>query len=167
MSKTTYVVAGLNVGIFAGVLIVFEIIHQLFIRKKIPLVANQRVMKRAEFEQDVWKDGRKYVLIDDLVVDVENFADRHPGGKFLIKHHIGRDISKYFHGGYSLEGNMAGPPRQGHIHSNYAKKIVLELCVARFEGNGDDVEPTETAMCRQGEINEAREVNEKTLTFVL
>lgn len=62
---------------------------------------------------------------------------------------------------------MAGPPRQGHIHSNYAKKIVHQLCIARFEGNGNEVEPTETAMCKQGEINEAREINEKTLTFVL
>lgn len=83
-----------------------EIIHQLFIRKKIDVGTEKKAMKRDEFEKAVWDDGKHYCLVDDLVVDVEQFADRHPGGKFLIKHHIGRDVSKYFWGGYSLEGNM-------------------------------------------------------------
>ena len=116
--------AGLNVGIFFGALIVFEILHQLFIRKTIALETPDRVMKLAEFEKLVWEENKKLVLIDDCVVDVEQFEARHPGGTFLIKHHIGRDISKYFHGGYSLEGNLAGPPARGHLHSNYARKIV-------------------------------------------
>lgn len=104
-------------------------------------------MKRDEFERAVWEEGKQYVLVDDLVCDVEAFADKHPGGKFLIKHHIGRDVSKYFWGGYSLEGNLNGPPRPGHIHSNYAKKILMDLCIARFEGNGDDVKPTDSTEC--------------------
>lgn len=61
----------------------------------------------------------------------------------MIEHHIGRDISKFFHGGYSLEGNMTGPPAKGHLHSNYAKKIVNDLAIARFEGNSKEVEPSQ------------------------
>jgi hypothetical protein len=39
---------------------------------------------------------------------------------------LGRDVSKFFYGGYSLERNIGAtndPPR-GHYHSNYARKIV-------------------------------------------
>ena len=69
------------------------------------------------------------VILDDLVLDVTNFAGSHPGGRFLIERNIGKDISKYFHGGYSQE------PIQGaknNKHSNYARKIVNGLIVARY-----------------------------------
>ena len=43
------------------------------------------------------------VILDDLVLNVEKFKCEHPGGRFLLEHSIGRDISKYFYGGYTLE----------------------------------------------------------------
>lgn len=46
--------------------------------------------------------GDKLVILDDMVLDVRNFHWEHPGGQFLIDFHIGRDISKYFYGGYIL-----------------------------------------------------------------
>ena len=39
----------------------------------------------------------------------------HPGGKFVIEHNIGRDISKFFFGGYSLEYSSG---LHTHTHSN-------------------------------------------------
>lgn len=42
-------------------------------------------------------------MLDNLVLDVTNFFDEHPGGKFSLEHNIGKDVSKFFHGGYSLE----------------------------------------------------------------
>lgn len=63
------------------------------------------------------KAGKKYCVLDDLVLDVERYSSRHPGGKFLIDMVIGRDVSKYFYGGYKLENdpsNKDGP----HRHSN-------------------------------------------------
>ncbi len=44
-------------------------------------------------------DGHKLVILDELVLDVGSWVSRHPGGPFVIKQNIGRDISKYFHGG--------------------------------------------------------------------
>jgi cytochrome b involved in lipid metabolism len=44
-------------------------------------------------------DGHKLVILDELVLDVGSWVSRHPGGRFVIKQNIGRDISKYFHGG--------------------------------------------------------------------
>jgi hypothetical protein len=47
--------------------------------------------------------GEKLVILDDLVLDVAWFMDEHPGGHFTLEHNVGRDISKFFYGGYSLE----------------------------------------------------------------
>lgn len=50
----------------------------------------------------------------------------------MLKHNIGRDISKFFFGGYSLENN-ADKGTVGHNHSVYARMIVNELAIAIFE----------------------------------
>jgi len=47
-----------------------------------------------------------------------------------MDHNIGRDISKYFYGGYILENQVGISP---HTHSNVARKIVNSLIVARIE----------------------------------
>ena len=51
----------------------------------------------------------------------------------MLKHNIGRDISKFFHGGYSLEDNMNGPPARGYKHSSIARMVVNDLAVAVYE----------------------------------
>jgi cytochrome b involved in lipid metabolism len=56
----------------------------------------------------------------------------HPGGKFVIRHSIGQDISKYFFGGYCMEDNLKGV-QKGHVHSYYAKLIVNDLAVGVYE----------------------------------
>lgn len=45
------------------------------------------------------------MILDDNILDVQSFQDYHPGGKFSLYHNIGRDISKFFYGGYSLDPN--------------------------------------------------------------
>jgi cytochrome b involved in lipid metabolism len=47
--------------------------------------------------------GEKLVILDDMVLDMSSYAINHPGGNFTIEHNIGRDVSKFFYGGYSLE----------------------------------------------------------------
>jgi cytochrome b involved in lipid metabolism len=63
-------------------------------------------------------------------VDVTLFAKVHPGGSFLLRHNIGKDVSKFFHGGYSLDGNKMGFNAKGHVHSNFARKLVNKLAIA-------------------------------------
>ena len=72
------------------------------------------------------------MILDDLVLDVTQFASCHPGGRFVIDKNIGRDASKYFHGGYSYEASA-----KNHAHSNYARTIVNSLIVARYTGKRD------------------------------
>ena len=64
-------------------------------------------IERDEFEALI-KKGRKLVILDDMVLDLEQFLGKHPGGNFSLTQNIGRDISKFFYGGYSLESNEIG-----------------------------------------------------------
>ena len=58
--------------------------------------------------------------------------DEHPGGKFSLKANVGRDISKYFHGGYSLE-NLGDNKVPNHTHSMDARRIVEKYAIAKFD----------------------------------
>jgi len=62
-------------------------------------------MSPEEFEERI-SMGEMLVILDDMVLDISNFHAFHPGGKFVLTHNKGRDISKFFYGGYSLDGNI-------------------------------------------------------------
>ena len=51
------------------------------------------------------KLGQKFVILDEMVVDIAGYMNHHPGGKFVLQQNVGRDISKFFYGGYCLEDN--------------------------------------------------------------
>lgn len=93
----------------------------------------------------VYNQGEQLVILDEFVLDVSEFISHHPGGRFVLQHCIGRDISKYFYGGYSLDGNSErGMPYPGHMHSNIARIVANDLIIAYYE---KDVEKTST-ICR-------------------
>jgi len=75
------------------------------------------------------------VLLDDMVLDIEDFAYTHPGGAFLLEYNIGRDISKFFYGSYALDGNNSKPgmPNNKYAHSNIARKWANKLAVAALK----------------------------------
>lgn len=76
----------------------------------------------------------------------------------MLKRMNGKDISKYFHGGYNLE-----PTRNGwsNAHSNYARKIVKSLIVAKLV-QGEN--KTYSALFK---VKEKTSVNDKTATFIM
>ena len=75
--------------------------------------------------------GKPLVLFDNLVLDVEDFANYHPGGKFNIVQNYGRDISKFFFGGYSLVNK---PKKKPYTHSQVALDIVKTMVVGVIQG---------------------------------
>lgn len=77
-------------------------------------------MSIQEFDHEI-EAGKKYVILDDYVLDCSRFMKQHPGGLFLISQHIGRDVSKFFYGGYKLEAKAS---KGLHKHSNTAYSIV-------------------------------------------
>jgi cytochrome b involved in lipid metabolism len=100
--------------------------------EEVPFVLPAQVMTVEEFEKCLEK-GAKYMILDDLILDVSEFYRVHPGGKFVIEHCVGTDIAKFFYGGYCLEDNMKPTPSFGFKHSNYARMIANDLAVARLD----------------------------------
>ena len=90
-------------------------------------------MPRYEFENAI-KEGQLLVVLDKLVLDVHDFIGVHPGGKFVIHHNVGSDISKFFFGGFCLEDNLTSKP-VGHVHSAYARMIVNDLAIAELDSD--------------------------------
>lgn len=114
----------IQIALFFGTLLLLEVWHQLFLRRNLKdvLIYDPCTSMTLDQFDKLLAEGRKLVILDDRIIDLDNFEQNHPGGKHLIYTNIGRDISKFFHGGYSLE-NGATP----HKHSNYAWTIVNEL----------------------------------------
>lgn len=106
--------------------------HRIRLAGEVSFNKKPNSMSEREFNELI-REGRKLVILDELVLDVASYISNHPGGRFVLKHNIGRDVSKFFHGGYSLEGNLSGPPASGYKHSNYARMIVNSLAIAQFE----------------------------------
>jgi len=72
---------------------------------------------------------------------------------------VGRDISKFFFGGYSLENSQSS---KGHNHSNFARMIVNELAIATLQ---KDIQATSTIVKLNDELS--RNVNQSTKTVFL
>jgi len=69
-----------------------------------------------------------------MVLNVRGFKSEHPGGAFLLDFHIGRDISKFFYGGYVLENQSGMKP---HTHSNLGRSIVNSLIIGKLRKSAD------------------------------
>jgi cytochrome b involved in lipid metabolism len=51
------------------------------------------------------RGGKAFCTLDDLILDISEYMSRHPAGTFLLKNCIGRDMGKFFYGGYRMEHN--------------------------------------------------------------
>lgn len=63
-----------------------------------------------------------------MVLNLGNYIDKHPGGRFSLEANIGRDVSKYFYGGYALE-NFAHDKVLPHTHSQDARRLVRKYAI--------------------------------------
>lgn len=94
-------------------------------------VKTDNVMTIDEFHDWV-KAGKRLVTIDNLVLDYGNFAMIHPGGKFALQRTVGRDISKYFYGGFHILSDKG--VHAPHLHTLKAFEIAKRMVVARIKG---------------------------------
>lgn len=65
-----------------------------------------------------------------MVLDMGSYIEKHPGGRFSIEANVGRDVSKYFYGGYALENIN---PVKPHTHSNDARRLVDKLAIGYLD----------------------------------
>ena len=56
--------------------------------------------------------GRIVVIIDQLVYDVSEYLEEHPGGAKLLRNYSGRDASKAFNGGLNNHSQAAKTRRK-------------------------------------------------------
>jgi len=70
--------------------------------------------------------GMPLLIFDNLVLNLNGYDVLHPGGRFVLRHNFGRDISKFFNGGYSLIQGKGVTP---HQHSAHALEILKSLIV--------------------------------------
>ena len=89
------------------------------------------VISEEEFNNRVRK-GETLCILDNLVLNLQPYFHQHPGGAFLLTQTVGRDISKFFYGGYTLDGNggKPGSNKKVHAHTNVARKVAIQHVVA-------------------------------------
>eukprot|EP00457_Paulinella_chromatophora_P000132 gb/GEZN01000132.1/.p1 GENE.gb/GEZN01000132.1/~~gb/GEZN01000132.1/.p1 ORF type:complete len:2209 (+),score=301.38 gb/GEZN01000132.1/:280-6627(+) len=96
---------------------------------------NELSMDLHTFNEKV-KNSFMLVIYRDHIYDVEAFAPMHPGGEYLIRMAVGRDITEAF------EGGMVSVTGESNMHSTRAR-AVLENCVlaklTHKEGKGPAV----------------------------
>ena len=99
-----------NIGVFAVCFLFFEVqFRKMRVQEDQFEVHEGHIqMTPQEFEKRI-KRGERLHILDNLVLDLKDFARKHPGGANLITHSIGRDISKFFYGAYAMDGNSNDP----------------------------------------------------------
>lgn len=92
-----------------------------------------------EIMHQVYNKDRNLVILDNLVLNFGEYHHYHPGGRFMLMKNRGRDISKYFYGGYRLvndKDDMTIP----HTHSATATRTAQEMVIAYLKDQKDVVE---------------------------
>ncbi|CAN0524335.1 unnamed protein product, partial [Ectocarpus sp. 8 AP-2014] len=70
-------------------------------------------------------------MVDEAVLDVSDFAQRHPGGRRLILNALGTDVTQELIGQeHSVGHAMSFPP---HVHTGSAWLIIRSLVVGYIE----------------------------------
>ena len=137
--------------LFFSLLFICEVIFIIVKRRETPYKAVTTKMTLSQFN-DLVKEGQQLVILDDMILDVSRFKTNHPGGKFVIEHNIGRDISKFFYGGYTLENGRTLP----HTHTNIARYVVNSLVIAKLE---------EETPVHIGVVEDKHSINSNTSVF--
>jgi len=94
-----------NIVFFVSLIILSEVIYRIW-RWRSSVEVSKKETKRSitleEFSDLVHNQNKRLVILDNKVIDFGEYDDFHPGGKFVLRKNIGRDISKFFYGSYKL-----------------------------------------------------------------
>jgi stearoyl-CoA desaturase (delta-9 desaturase) len=73
-----------------------------------------------EVFDEVLNEGFKLVVIDDIVHDVTDFIEEHPGGRAILATYVGKDATRQFNG-------------EVYDHSNGAHNLLSQMRVGRVD----------------------------------
>ena len=91
---------------------------------------NMREWTSTEIE-DAVESGDSLIVCDNLVLRTGGYEKIHPGGKFVIRKNLGRDIAKFYYGNYAL---TSGPKTKIYTHSARANNILHSMIIGVIEG---------------------------------
>ncbi|KXS20078.1 hypothetical protein M427DRAFT_142907 [Gonapodya prolifera JEL478] len=98
--------------------------------------------KLAKLVEVTWDDfnrqvleGKRYVVIRDVVYDIGNWMDRHPGGKRILEKVMGTDCTDYF-----LGSSVPGAVLSGHTHSRVAEFQLNDMACGRIRKEGHRID---------------------------
>ena len=111
----------INISVFLGIWGLLEARYQIEKRKK-PVFLGESIPMSVETYNQRLRMGEKLVILDDLVLDLRHYIGSHPGGEQVLRRNIGRDVSKFFHGAYSMERTTFP-----WLHSSLALTLVNSL----------------------------------------
>eukprot|EP00347_Sterkiella_histriomuscorum_P019560 403341168 len=119
----------LDIILFFGALSILEYFFRRFRESYVPYEESKLEMGSYEFYQRINESGEKLVILNDMVLNVSKYMFNHPGGKFVIAQNVGRDITKFFYGGYQMENYGNQKP---YFHSNVARAVVNQLIIGKL-----------------------------------
>ncbi|CAM9831972.1 unnamed protein product [Ectocarpus sp. 4 AP-2014] len=139
-----------------GVVSIVNELHDTSIRNNggrlIPRTLDLLIYSISTFNDKVLS-GQTWLMVDEAVLDVSDFAQRHPGGRRIILNALGTDVTQELLGQENSVGHaMSFPP---HVHTGSAWRIIRSLVVGYIEEK-DAGEPV-AAMEDQKEQEEEEE----------
>ncbi|KAJ3247786.1 hypothetical protein HDU78_003279 [Chytriomyces hyalinus] len=80
------------------------------------------ILTFAEVKAKISETGKQLLIISDVVYDVSQFMEDHPGGKGFLRASVGRDVTVSFNGGV-------------YDHANAARNLMQSMRYARLDGS--------------------------------
>ena len=125
--------------------LVFEIAFQIWRRRgtrELHVRPDLFQISPEEVRKEVLFRNKNWLILDNLVLDISSslpgsqYINFHPGGRFVLAKNLGRDISKYFYGGYQLVQRNPKDRNSVQIynHSHAAIQICNRMVIANLEG---------------------------------
>jgi cytochrome b involved in lipid metabolism len=102
-----------------------------------------------QIKEEAYDKNLKLAVLDNTVLVFSHHDELHPGGKFVLHKNIGRDISKYFYGGYKLVND---PSEKQWTHSASASLLANSLQVANIQGQSH-VKPVAVKLEAKTKVN--------------
>ena len=117
--------------IMALTVVTFELIYRAMLScfHRLPL---QPQLVGYDFVENEIARGRKLMVYEDSVIDVEAYVDNHPGIDGLLNAYIGKEIGRYMHGGFPC-GTF-----KSHDHSYESLELIKRLKIATLSNTSKD-----------------------------
>ena len=87
------------------------------------------IMSKQQFYEKIKTDRSKLVIILNIVHNVRDFIDKHPGGPYILNGVIGDDVTEQVLG-HSLKASG-----DQHLHTIHALYLMADMAIARLPAN--------------------------------